>query len=394
MPDFAHSRHPAGVGAADPIVHVMGCGSVQYGTFEDNLVALAAACGARGSRVVYAYSRRPASDDFVRDVEAAGGEVVAAPGTDETGATAVAAIARLILRSRPRVVHAHFGRPSYVALAVARTLGVPRLFKTQHQECWPALTSGHATVLRAIGRVCEKIVCVSQAVRGDAIVAGVAPDRLVVLPFGVDTLRYAPDPDAGGQFRAELGLAPASRLVVCAAHLRPAKGLEVLLDAWEPVVAAFPDAVLVLAGDGRLRGDLEQRASVFGASVRFLGVRQDVPRLLAAGDAVVCPSFTEGAGLGIIEAMSSGAALVSTRVGLLREGVGDGAYVAVARIDDAPALADGILKVLSDPALAASVSAAARAEVLSRFRMESAVAATADLYSVRPRRAEVREAIA
>ena len=93
------------------------------------------------------------------------------------------------------------------------------------------------------------------------------------MPYGVDARAFRPDPLAGALVRSELGLAPDTPLVISVSRLVHKKGLAYLLEALPRILADHPSAVLVVAGYGDLREELERRATELGvtASVRFPG---------------------------------------------------------------------------------------------------------------------------
>jgi glycosyltransferase involved in cell wall biosynthesis len=156
--------------------------------------------------------------------------------------------------------------------------------------------------------------------------------------------------------RTELGVPDSAALVVTVARLAPQKGLDVLLEA----LALLRDRPLlaVVAGDGPLEAEFRSRADDVRLPLRLLGVRRDVPDLLAAADVVVVPSLWEGQSLLVQEALRAGAALVVTDAGGNREVTGDAAVLVPP--GDAAALAAGIAAVLDDPGRAARLRAAAR----------------------------------
>jgi glycosyltransferase involved in cell wall biosynthesis len=162
---------------------------------------------------------------------------------------------------------------------------------------------------------------------------GVDPWRIEIVRPGVDLERFHPDarPDAHADdrqdTRAALGVSGATTLVLAVRRLVPRTGVDVLLDAWSAVGG---DAVLVIAGDGPERSDLEQRARERGLrGARFLGPvpDADLPALYRAADVCVVPSVAlEGFGLVVLEALASGTPVVVSDAGGLPEavaGIGD-----------------------------------------------------------------------
>ena len=140
----------------------------------------------------------------------------------------------------------------------------------------------------------------------------------------------------------------------------------------------MPEAEFVVAGDGELRDELEQLAE--GTRVRFLGMRDDVPELLASFDVFAFPSLFEGLCLAVIEAQAAGIPVVATPVGGIRETVVDGETGLLVPTEDPPALAAAIRRLLEDRPAAEAMAAEARRRVRERFSIERMVDATLALY--------------
>ena len=117
--------------------------------------------------------------------------------------------------------------------------------------------------------------------------------KLEVVPYGVDTGRFRPQPERRAALRARIGVADGALLAFSAGRLVRKKGFEHLLDAWARVQTE-PAAILAIAGDGDLRDELRERARAAGVAerVRFLGnlSQDDVGACLSAADMVVVPS--------------------------------------------------------------------------------------------------------
>ena len=111
-----------------------------------------------------------------------------------------------------------------------------------------------------------------------------------------------------------------------ACRLELIKGLNYLIEALAVLAPEFPDLRLEIAGDGSLRGDLEQNSRQLGVSgiVSFLGWREDLPSVMAGWDIFVLPSLDEGFGVAALEAMAAGLPVIASAVGGLCELVQNG----------------------------------------------------------------------
>ena len=137
--------------------------------------------------------------------------------------------------------------------------------------------------------------------------------------------------------------------MVCVGRLAPQKGHRYLIDAMPSVLSEHPGARLLMVGDGHLVRSLRERAEPLGDGVAFLGLRHDVPALLALSDVFVFPSLWEGVGLSLREAMIVGRPVVATNIPAHREYVIDGETGILVRAADPSALAEAILRVVGDP---------------------------------------------
>jgi glycosyltransferase involved in cell wall biosynthesis len=211
---------------------------------------------------------------------------------------------------------------------------------------------------------------------------GVTPDRLRLVYHGVQTR-------AGNRYRIrqDLGLGESERLIVCPGRIYARKDQISLARALPAVLAAVPDARLLLAGrvsDVPYARELEQLLEELQISdvvtIRGDYGAPDMPDVYAAADLVVQPSLEEGLGLAAIEAMGARRPVIGTRVVGLSEVITDGhdgLLVPPARPD---LLADAMVRLLTRPDVAARLAEAAGRTVAERFSQERMVAMTVDGY--------------
>lgn len=225
----------------------------------------------------------------------------------------------------------------------------------------------------------DRIVAPSRAIL-DALVVdeGVAADRLVEIPNGVDVERFRPPTaEARAAARAAEGLGDDALAVICVASLSPIKRHADLVDAFAALRTRLPEARLLLVGDGALGGALHDRVAALGLGevVRFLGVRDDVDRLLGAADVFVLASDSEGMSNAILEAQACGLPTVATRVGGTPQLVLEAETGRLVPPRDPAALADAIA-ACADPGWRRDAGARARA----RVEREHSIAAMARRY--------------
>ncbi len=186
-----------------------------------------------------------------------------------------------------------------------------------------------------------------------------------LIPNGVDITRFQPlPPDEDSEQRA--------RVVVCVSKARYEKGLDVLLQAWHLVQKQQPEAKLVIVGSGPIQTQLEQMASALGIaqSVEFAGLQSDVPGQLHRGLIGILPSRWEGMPNALLEAMASGQACIATRVSGSEDLIQHGVNGLLVEPENYEEMADALVTLLEDTALAQKYGVAARSTVEQSYTLE------------------------
>jgi glycosyltransferase involved in cell wall biosynthesis len=215
----------------------------------------------------------------------------------------------------------------------------------------------------------DRVVGVGEAVR-QALISneGIPAARVEVIYNGIPPERYA-EPAARADARRALALGPDDLAIIQVARLDYLKDHATAVRTVGRVRQRHPGARLLLVGEGPERGAIRAEADRLGLAdhVRFLGLRQDIPRLLQAADLFLLTSISEGIPLTLLEAMAAGLPVVSTRVGGTGEVVADGRTGLLAPAGDDAALADAVLRLAGDAALRERLGGAGRGRVRSLF---------------------------
>ncbi len=221
---------------------------------------------------------------------------------------------------------------------------------------------------RRILKSASALVSVSEATKRMLVDHGVRAERVHVVHNSVDCLLQPTSVDLHDLFSLPAG-AP---VVVAAGRLSPEKGHRFLVEALAICQEACPQAQLVLLGDGKLRGALEEQATALGLSdrVHLAGFRQDVLECLAAADLVVNPSLTEGLPNVVLEAMSVGTAVAATDVGGVAELIPDPDRGWLVEAGRPEALAAAMVEALSSDEERRRRAAGGRAHVREHFSFE------------------------
>ncbi len=293
------------------------------GAFEAYLVAMADRCRRDGVRYGLLLAGEPIPP-VAAALRAAGATWLAAPAwSDPAGRERPWAFVRAYHRAlRERgpwdVVAFQFCREVSVVAAslAARALRIgPRatVWVQHSQMAMPGRVARRLSRVRLLRWAVDRMVLLAEAGRLAAVARGWPGGRAAVIPNGITP----PPPARRGRLREELGLPAGGTVLTCVGSLIPRKGYDVLLAALAPLLAAHPDWHLVVAGDGPDRDAVVRQAAAAGVAgqIHLLGLRDDVPDLLADSDLFVLASRAEGLTLAVLEAMAAGLPVVVTAVG-------------------------------------------------------------------------------
>ena len=247
------------------------------------------------------------------------------------------------------IVHTAELSTGYSAQALrARDRGACRRVIATVWENIPLPAPQNALVARRVRRVAaglDHCVAISEAARLHLELSGVPPERIDVLPMGVDLERFAP---AAGE------RAPGPLRILSVARLVSEKGVEDLVVALRLLAGRGVDAELTVVGSGPLRPRLDAMARELRVRVRVLGgvPHRELPALHRASDVLVLASapratWREQFGFAVVEALGSGLPVLAGDSGSLDEVVGDTEQLV--RPHDVTALADALAALAADP---------------------------------------------
>ncbi|MDZ4861082.1 MAG: glycosyltransferase family 4 protein [Candidatus Hydrogenedentes bacterium] len=264
------------------------------------------------------------------------------------------------------IVHTHTSKAGYLGRLAAAKAGVPIIFHTPHGHIFfgyfnRALTALYTRLERHAARKTDCLIALTRRGIEEHLAHSVGrPDQWVPVFSGID---LAPFDHAIAQreaTRAALGIGPNEILIGAVGRLEPVKGFAYFVDASLLVAEASESARFILVGDGALRAELESRAKPLGTRFQFLGMRDDVPELMAAMDICVVPSLNEGMGRVILEAGAAGTPVVASRVGGIPEIVQEPATGLLVRPRDATGISSAALSLVHSAERRARMGSAAR----------------------------------
>lgn len=298
-----------------------------------------------------------------------------------------------IRRLRPDVINSHSSADSWTA-ALARRLG-PRagaLVRSRHISVRVKPGPGH----RFLYGQADYVITTGESVREELADSGLVPlERSMSIPTGVDLGRFHPDSGDRAEARRALGVPTEGPVIGVVAYLRQDKGHAVLLQALSEILESYPECSLVVVGDGPERLNLEALARHLGIekSVRFVGLREDIPIVLAGFDIFCQPSLrNEGVPQSVLQAGAVARPVVSTEVGGIPEAVVHGETGFLVPPGDADALAERISGLLADSGLRNRLGEAGRRHVSETFSVQRMLDRTEQAYAAALRSAASRGA--
>lgn len=270
------------------------------------------------------------------------------PGVDVTSMRRLAGLWR---REQVDVVHAHQYTPFFYCLSAGMMRRRPPVLFTEHGRWFPDYPRRKRILFnRMFLRRCDRVVAVGESVRRALVDnEGIARRRIELVYNGIDLRRYSHPRDRDGM-RAALGLADGDFAMVQVARLDALKDHLTAVRTIAEVRKELPAVRLLVVGQGPEEAAIRAEIAARGleAHVRLLGLRQDVPDILAAADLFLLTSVSEGIPLTLIEAMAARLAIVSTNVGGVPEVVLDGTTGLLAPARDERALAAAVLRLAGD----------------------------------------------
>jgi glycosyltransferase involved in cell wall biosynthesis len=291
---------------------------------------------------------------------------------------------RAVVRERQiDIVHAHEYKTDALTWMLARAEPVIPL-STAHG--W----TGHSTKELKLYYPADRwllaryprVIAVSGQIRDVLVAAGARRERIDVVLNSIDPLKFRRDRARDAEARSALGLPGDAIVMGAVGRLEPQKNFPLLIDVFARLAADHPAAILVIAGDGTLRADLERRAAATGLGdrLRLLGHRDDIDQLHHALDVFVQSSDYEGTPNAVLEAMAFENPIVATDAGGTAEVALDGQHALIVPCSDGPALEAAIRQVLADLEAARARAFAARRRVEGELSFQARMRRVESIY--------------
>ena len=287
---------------------------------------------------------------------------------------------------RYHVFHVHqYGYHAALAVAIGRLLRKPVLIKvpsTSTEGIAPALASSKfSRPMMALHRAVSACIVTSTEAAREAVQFGIPEERIKLLPNGINIDEFRPATSAEKlRIRIRLGITR-SLVVLYSGRLVASKNVGGLLESWSKIHRDV-DAVLLIVGDGPLRSTLEAKCSSLGlvSSVRFIGQQSDVIPWYQVADVFVLASHYEGLSNSLLEAMSCGLPVASTRVSGSVHIFADVDIGELTAPGDTEAMSTSLTRLLADPARRTACGSRARTYAQEKCSIDSVAQYTSALY--------------
>jgi glycosyltransferase involved in cell wall biosynthesis len=303
---------------------------------------------------------------------------------------ALVTLVRIVRAFRPHIVHTHTAKAGFLGrLAACAARPRPIIVHTYHGHVLEGYFGRVKALLfrlleRAMAKVSDRLVGVSQATVNDLIRLGVAPpDDFAVIPVGLNLEAFVEESSAErSQFRTLVGCGEGEMLATYVGRFVPIKRLDVTVEAIAIARQRGVPVRLVLVGDGACRQHLARQAERLGIAdaVTFAGYRTDLAAIIAATDIAVLSSDNEGTPVFLIEAAAGRRPAVATGVGGVPDVVSLESGLLVAP-GNPMEMAGAIARLAADPALREEMGRRAEAHVRGRFTADRLLADVDRLYS-------------
>lgn len=296
-------------------------------------------------------------------------------------------LARLIRRGQYTIVHTHSSKAGIVGRWAAKIAGAPVIVHTvhgwgHHDHQHPLVRAYYILLEKVTLPITDKLIVVSPRNIEKGLADGIGkPDDYVVIRSGIEMDRFGHPQTSRAETRAAWGIPADAPVVGAVTRLSPQKGPLDFVRAAAEIGAACPGAWFLMVGDGPMRGEVERLARELGLAERLVltGLRRDVPELMAAMDIFALSSLWEGLPRVLPQAMATGLPIVATAIDGSCEAIDEGVNGLLTPPGDPHALAQGVIRLLGDPALARRMGEAGRARA-AEFDVRVMVAQIDGLY--------------
>ena len=295
------------------------------------------------------------------------------------------------LKKNPyHIIHTHNSKAGFIGRLAGKLSKTPIIVHTVHgfafhdqEPKWKKWLM--LNLERLAARWCDIMIFISQPLLDWALRDRVVTrkEKIIKIYSGIELEKFQPATDKErSRLRARWGFKDDEAVIGMVSKLWEGKGHILLIQAFEAVLNRFPNIKLIIVGEGYLMGKLKNMVSSKGLvnKVLFTGFQENVREILACVDVAVLPSYFEGMGRVLLEAMAMEKPVVGTRVGGIPDLIEDGVNGFLVEPGNEIQLTEAILRILTEKELAKRLGANGRRKIQSRYSAAYMVQAIEAVY--------------
>lgn len=294
----------------------------------------------------------------------------------------------LLIRRIPiDIIHAHTSKPGFLVRLAALGTGIPVIYRPANFSFDDSVPKRRAYFYAFVERLAARylttlIITVSNGERELARRYNVGHDsQFVTISTGLDLSQFDVIVDVAAE-RKSLGIPEHTFLVGTVSRIIQDKGPFDFIDAAVRIHRQNPNVHFLWVGDGPLEEQVKRKIGILGLQdmFHFVGLRNDVPKLLKLMDCFVLASHSEALSIAMLEAMASGLPVIVTSVPGSQEAIQPGETGFIVPIGGIQEMADSVMNLILNPDLGKIVGAAAKKRISSNFSLDLMIRRTEELY--------------
>jgi glycosyltransferase involved in cell wall biosynthesis len=303
---------------------------------------------------------------------------------------AVADLIYFLRKKRYHIVHTHNSKAGFVGRLAAKITGIPVVIHTVHgfafhdqEPAWRQ--SLFRNLEKFASHMCDKMIFISQPLVDWALREKIVlrRDKIAKVYSGIDLERFRPvTEEEKNSVREKWNIRHDDAVIGIVSKLWEGKGHEILIRAFKEVKKDIKRARLIIVGEGPLDNMLHDLVDRLGLSdsVLFTGFQMDVAAIISSFDVAVLPSYFEGMGRVLLEAMAMEKPVVASRVGGIPDLVKDNVNGLLITPGDVKGLADALKKLLNDKRLANIMGRDGRKGITDKYSADAMVRSISNIY--------------
>lgn len=353
---------------------------------ERHLVTLLPALRSRGVDVKLFLLVEPDKpvDELVAELDARGVPVERVIIRRHVDPGLIGRLRRVLRDFKPDIVHTHLVHADLYGVPAARLAGVKRVVMSRHNDDQFRRLLPFRLMNGVTWRLVDAGIAISDAIARFCVEVESAPrGKVHTIHYGLDMpIQPLDHRRPRADLRRSLNLPADAPVLGIVCRLITQKGIVYGLRGFARVAPEFPDAHLIIAGEGGLRSALESESKALGIAsrVHFLGWRDDTAAIMAGIDMLLAPSLWEGFGLVLLEAMAQSTPIIASAVSAIPEIVVNGTTGLLVPPRDPAAVADAIRQLLTDQPLARHMGLLGQDRLETHFSAARMADETMNLY--------------